>query len=119
MIEKVKYNKTFGIFLIVTSTFIIGVSFLTGLSLNTITGGILLLMGILYLNAPAIEYTENELMLKNLYGRTLKTYSFNTDKITVKDGTMYANDRKIRIGSMMLNKAELSKLHDFISEKSI
>jgi hypothetical protein len=118
MLEKVTYNKAFGIFLIITSTFIIGVSFIIGFSLNTITGGILLLMGILYLNGAAIAYTDGELMLKNIYGGTVRTYSFKTDNITVKEGAMYSNDRKIRVGSAMLNKTELNKLHEFVSEKN-
>ena len=118
MNQKVTYNKAFGIFLIITSSFIIGVSFLIGFSLNTFTGGILMVMGILYLKRPVIEYNENEIMMKNLYGTTMRKYSFSTDKITVKDGSMYTNDKKIRAGSFMLNRLELEQLHQFIAKKN-
>jgi hypothetical protein len=115
--EKITYNKVFGIFMIIVSLFILSVSFIIGLSLNTLTGGILLIMGILYLNGAAIEYDENEILLKNLYGGTVRTYSFQTDKIEMRDGAMYSNDSKIRVGSVFLNKSELSKLHELIEKK--
>ena len=65
-----------------------------------------------------IEYNENEIMMKNLYGTTMRKYSFSTDKITVKDGSMYTNDKKIRAGSFMLNRLELEQLHQFIAKKN-
>ena len=119
MKEKVTYNKIFGILLLIGAVFIIGVSFLIGFSLNTVTGIILFVIGILYLNASALEYTEDELELKNLYGWTVKKYSFVNDKVIVRDGALYANESKIRVASFVLNKTELYQLHNFISKKNI
>jgi hypothetical protein len=114
MKEKVTYNKIFGIFLIAGALFILSISFIIGFSLNTLTGALLLIMGILYLNSAAIEYDKDELLLKNLYGGVVKRYSFQTDRIELKDGAIYAKGSKVRVGGLFLNKDELGKLHDFI-----
>lgn len=118
MTEKVTYHKAFGIFLLAGSIFILGVSFIIGFSLNTLTGGLLLVIGILYLNGSAIEYDKEELRMKNIYGGTVKRYSFKTDKIEIRDGAIYANDSKVRVGGAFLNKTELNQLHDFIAKKN-
>ena len=117
MKEKVTYNKVFGILLIAGALFILGVSFVIGFSFNTITGGLLLVMGILYLNNAAIEYDDQEILLKNLYGGTVRAYSFLSDKIELRGGAIYANDSKIRAGSVFLNKEELALLHEMIEKK--
>ncbi len=117
MTEKVTFHKAFGISLIIGALFILSVSFLIGFSLNTITGAILLVVGILYLNNPAVEYDKDELRIKNLYGGTVKKYSFHADKVEVKDGTLYSNESKIRVAGAFLNKTELNQLHEFISKK--
>ncbi|MFL5764398.1 MAG: hypothetical protein ACJ77K_10700 [Bacteroidia bacterium] len=117
MKERVTYNKAFGIFLIAGSVFILAVSFMIGFSINTITGAILLLVGILYLNGAAVIYNKEELELKNLYGSTMKRYNFHTDKVEIRDGAIYANGSKVRIGSMFLNRGELDRLHEFIEKK--
>ena len=41
---KVTYPKAFGISLIIGAVFILSVSFLIGISLNTLTGGVLLVI---------------------------------------------------------------------------
>lgn len=117
MKEKVTYSKGFGISLIIGSLFILSVSFIIGFSLNTLTGGLLLVVGIMYLNNPAIEYDKDELQIKNIYGGTVKKYSFRADKIEIKDGSIYSNDSKVRVAGIFLNKTELNKLHDFINNK--
>lgn len=87
--------------------------------MNTLTGGLLLVMGILYLNGSAIEYDSAEIQLKNLYGGVVKRYSFETDKIEMRAGAIYANDSKIRVGGIFLNKSELNRLHDFIEQQRV
>ena len=117
MKEKVTYHKAFGISLIIGAVFILSVSFLIGISLNTLTGGILLIVGILYLNNAALEYDKDHLHIKNLYGSSVRKYSFHTDKIEIKDGSIYSNDNKVRISATFLNKTELNQLHNYISNK--
>jgi hypothetical protein len=117
MMEKVTYNKAFGIFLVVGALFIVGVSFVVGFSFNTLTGVLLLVMGILYLNNAALEYDKTELRMKNLYGGVVKRFSFQTDKIEMRDGAIYSNNNKIRVGGIFLNRSELKKLQDFIEKK--
>jgi hypothetical protein len=117
MKERVTYNKAFGIFLIAGSVFILGVSFVIGLSLNTLTGALLLVIGILYLNSAAVVYDKEEIELKNLYGVTMKRYNFHADKVELRDGAIYANDSKLRIGGAFLNRSELDRLHEFIERK--
>lgn len=117
MKEKVTYHKAFGISLIAGAVFILSVSLLIGISLNTLTGGILLIVGILYLNNAALEYDKDELHIKNLYGSSVRKYSFHADKIEMKDGAIYSNNSRVRIAATFLNKTELNQLHEFISNK--
>ena len=99
------------------SLFILGVSFIIGFSLNTITGLLLLVVGILYLNGAALVYDKEELELKNLYGVTMKRYNFHTDRVEIRDGAIYVNDSKVRVGNAFLNRTELGQLHEFIEKK--
>ena len=50
----------------------------------------------MYLNNSAIEYDKEDLEIKNLYGGTVKKYSFHTDNIEIKNGGIYSNDSKVR-----------------------
>ena len=117
MTKQVTYKKFFAIFITLCSIFILWSTTITGASINTVTGIILLPMGILYLTNSAIEYTDDELKIKNLYGMVMATHSFKTDKIEVRDRVIYANDKKIRLGFGILNSTEYRELLDFIEGK--
>lgn len=114
MTKKVTYKKFFGIFITTCSLFVLWSTTITGASINTITGLILLPMGILYLTNSAIEYDENELKIKNLYGMVMSRHNFKSDKIEVRDRVLYSNDKKIRMGTSILHSGEYQELLDFI-----
>ncbi len=100
------------------SLFILGVSLYTGPNISTFTGIILLIVGIMYLVNPAFVYDDEELELKNLYGMTMRRYSFDTDQMEVRDGRIYANGKKIRVAGWVLVPSEYKDLLDHIQSNS-
>ena len=118
MEKKVTYIKIMGILFLCGALFILGVSFVIGPSINTITGVLILIISIFYLSNPAIVYTDDEMQMKNLFGITMKTYSFKTDKFSVQDRTIYVNGNKVRISKSTLVAQEYDELLSYIQTKS-
>ncbi|MBI3133273.1 MAG: hypothetical protein HYZ14_01225 [Bacteroidetes bacterium] len=110
MDRRVTFNKVLGIVFMVFASFILYVSLMIGPSINTITGGLLLLVSIFYLVNPAIIYNHQEIQLKNLFGMTMKRYSFLTDTITVQNRDIYVNGSKIKLAKGMLARSEYEDL---------
>jgi membrane-bound ClpP family serine protease len=95
---QVKYKKIFPILILVCSIFILCVSLLTGFTPNTITGLILLLLGLLMLTRTVAVITPNEIQMMNLLGMTVKVYSYTPDQIVVTNNSIYVNDKKVISG---------------------
>ncbi|MCA9636954.1 MAG: SPW repeat protein [Myxococcales bacterium] len=85
MEHRIRTNPIFAIFLVAASAFILGVSALTGPSVNTITGVVLLVLGILQLSRPLIVVTEGEIQFRNLLGMTLRRVPYTLDNLDVSD----------------------------------
>lgn len=115
MSGKVTVIKVFGLVFLAFGLFILSVSFYIGPSLNTITGGLLSIMGILYLVNPIVTYDSNGFKIKNLFGMTLKPYTFSNDKMEIRDGKIYINDKKAKIAKSMLVKKEYQDMLEHIS----
>jgi hypothetical protein len=111
---EIKYNKAFPIIMIISSIFILGVSFLVGLSVNTITGIILLLIGILMYRNPIVVISQNEIAINNLWGMTLKTHTYSENEISFKDNNLYLNDKKI--ASSFVAAINQEEIMDFIKK---
>lgn len=118
MEKRVTFKKIHGILFLCGAIFILGASFITGPSINTITGILILVIAILYLTNPAVVYNDDEMQQKNLFGITMKTYSFKNDKFSVQDDTIYVNGSKVRLSKSMLVTAEFDELLDHIRTKS-
>ncbi|HIK05121.1 MAG TPA: hypothetical protein IGS40_10455 [Trichormus sp. M33_DOE_039] len=95
---QVKYKKIFPILMLICSIFILYVSLLTGFSLNTITGLILLLLGLLMLTRTVAVITQNEIQMMNLLGMTVKVYSYTPDQIVVANNCIYVDGKKVISG---------------------
>jgi len=118
MERKVTYKKTHGILFLCASLFILGTSFITGPSINTITGVLILIASILFLSNPAIVYTDDEMLWKNLFGITMKTYSFKKDKFSIQNRDIYVNGSKVRVSKSMLVTSEYDALISYILTQS-
>lgn len=95
---QVKYKKIFPILMLICSIFILYVSLLTGFSLNTITGLILLLLGLLMLTRTVAVITQNEIQMMNLLGMTVKVYSYTPDQIVVANNRIYVDGKTVISG---------------------
>lgn len=114
MDRRVTFNKALGISFMVCASFILYISLMIGPSINTITGSLLLLVSIFYLVNPAVVYNHQEIQLKNLFGMTMKRYSFLTDTITVQNQRIFVNGTKINLAKGMLVRSEYEDLLDHI-----
>jgi|GEM_PF-6940128 len=112
--QKVTYKKWIGIFLVVCAVLLMVSTIVLGVTYNTFTGTMGMVFGVLYLTKPAIEYNDEDIMVKNMFGKTMKQFSVKTDKIEIKDGIAYANDKKLFPGYKSLNSDEYAKLLNYI-----
>lgn len=119
MKRRVTYNKVIGIIFLVFSSFILYVSLLIGPSINTITGLLLLLVSILHLAGSAIVYDDEKMEVKNLFGITMKTYSFLTDSISIENNRIIVNGSKIQVQKWVLAKSDYNDLIQFILSKKL
>lgn len=115
---KVTYLKIFGTFILICGLFMLFSSFvLTGSAINTVTGAVLCLFSILYMTTPVFTYNDLGFEKKNLFGMTLKSYTFTKDKITVQNKNIYVNDKKVRISKGMLVKREYEQFVNHLETK--
>ena len=95
--------------IILCASFILCVALLVGPPIQLLTGGILLLLGFAYLNYNPLEITPTEVELKNPLGMTIKRYPYN--QLRIKNGRLYADEKKVRMPMYMLKKEDLDKLN--------
>lgn len=112
--NRVTFSKALGIVFLAASVFILGASLITGPSISTITGILILIISIMYLMNPAALYDDEKIEVKNLYGMTLKTYHFNKDEISVRDNKVFANGKKIKLATGMLVQSEYQALLEHV-----
>jgi hypothetical protein len=88
---EIRHNQGVAIFMLVCSLFILGTSFLVGVSLNTVTGVILLLVSIGYFANPSLVVTASGIEHRNLLGMTLRRTDYDSlaDLSIDADGTFY------------------------------
>ena len=109
---KIRYRTGLGIFILVCGAFTVFTTFLTGLSVSTFTGALMLAIGIGYLVRPLAELTETELTVFALYGPVKKHYP--AAQLRFVDGRLYNGDKKVRLAAWVINgddwKALLQKV---------
>ena len=118
---EIKHNQAMAIFMLVCALFILGTSFLVGVSLNTLTGVIILLVSIGYFLQPAIVVTESGLEHRNLLGMTLRRTDYDSlaDLSVEADGTITVtrNGTTETVRGMirfLLSGADLKRFEDAI-----
>jgi membrane-bound ClpP family serine protease len=91
----IKYKKAFPILFLLCSAVILYAALVVGFTTNTIIGLISLLLGILMLTRSVIVITPNTIQMKNLLGMTVKEYSYAPEQVSVRDNSVFVNDKKI------------------------
>ncbi|MCG8572586.1 MAG: hypothetical protein MJB14_20835 [Spirochaetes bacterium] len=114
MIE-IRNKKLLPIITIAGSCFILGTSFVIGVSINTLTGVILLILGILLLVNPAAVITKDEIQVRNVLGMTVKKHPYKPDEVSVTRAGISINNKKI-VASWWADY-DLQQVTDFINNQ--
>ncbi len=120
---EIRHRRGMAFFMLACSVFILGTSFLVGVSLNTLTGALLLVVSIAYLTQPAIVATESGLEHRNLLGMTLRRTDYRSlaDLDVEPDGsfviTRGGTKEKVRgVLRFFLDAGDLKRLEDAIRD---
>ena len=101
-IMKIRYSTGFALAILLCSAFVIGTSLLTGASINTFTGVLMLAVSIGFMVRPMAELTERELTLFALIGPVKKRYP--ADQLRLVDGRLYSGEKKVRLPVWAANR---------------
>lgn len=89
-----KYMIAFPIIMLFCSAIILWATLVVGFSASTITGIILLILGVLMLMQPVIVFKPGSIEWKSLIGRTGKVVKYQADTIEVKDNKVFVDGQK-------------------------
>jgi len=99
---KIRYSMGYALAILIASAFVLGTSLLTGVSINTLTGVLLLAISIGFMVRPMAELTETELTLFALVGPVKKHYP--AAQLRLVDGRLYSGDKKVRLPVWAANR---------------
>ncbi len=122
---EIRHNPGVAIFMLVCSLFILGTTLLVGVSLNTVTGVILLLVSIGYFANPALVVTDSGIEHRNILGMTLRRTDYDSlaDVTLDDDGTFYVtrNGTKEKVRGILrffLSGADVKRFEDAVKAAS-
>ncbi len=115
----IRHNQGMAIFMLLSALFILSTTFLLGVSLNTVTGVILLVVSIGFLTQPGIVVTASGFEFRNLLGMTLRRTDFGSlADVSVEDGVFYvkrgASKEKVIGMRWFLSGADIKRLEDAV-----
>src|SRR5262245_1966391 len=103
--RKVRYSTACAVIILVSAAFVRGTTLFVGASVNTLTGVLMLIIGIGYLSRPLAELTETELTVFALFGPLKKHYPIA--ELSVVDGRLRAGGKKIALAGWTANGDDL------------
>src|SRR5262245_5481030 len=98
---KIRYRGGLGVFILVCAAFTLGTTLLTGPSVSTFTGALMVVVGIGMLVRPLAELTDAELTVFALFGPLKKQYP--AAQLRYVDGRLYSGDTKVRLAAWSTN----------------
>ncbi|MEM8857705.1 MAG: hypothetical protein AAGD96_05260 [Chloroflexota bacterium] len=107
-----KYTKIFPVFLLLCCVPIFWATLVAGFSSSTITGLILLLIAVLSFTKEIIVIKPKSIEWKNMFGRTMKTLSYDLDEIEVRENKVFVGDEKI-LGLWMYDQSADTVIQHF------
>ncbi len=94
----IHYNRALATLLFVSSLVMLGASLLAGLSMNSITGFILLFVSVAYFVQPALVVTASAVQHRNVLGMTMRTTTFGSlGDFAFEDGSVWIKQEKARV----------------------
>jgi hypothetical protein len=112
---KIRYRTGLGVFILVCGAFCVFTTFLTGPSVSTFTGALMLAIGIGYLVRPLAELTETELTVFALIGPVKK--QFPVAQLRLVDGRLYNGDKKVRLAAWVINTDDWKALVEKVQSR--
>ena len=105
---KIRYKTSLAVLFIVCAVFVLATSLLNGPSISTLTGGLILFIGISYLVRPLGELTDTELTVLALFGPIKRRYPIAELRMT--NGRIYAGDKKVPMPSWTVHNEDWQAL---------
>lgn len=96
---KLYSNKLIAGFVFLCGVFILSMAVSYEYPAQMIMGPMFVLLGVLLFVIPTIVITKNEIQMRNLFGMTLKRYSYNSDNVRVEGRKLYIDNKKVRLGA--------------------
>lgn len=117
----IHYNRFLATFLFVCSLLILGASLLAGVSLNSITGLILLFVSVAYFVQPALVVTGSAVQHRNVLGMTMRTTPFTSlSDITFEDGNVWVKQEQERVKVIgvrfLYSSGDIAKLQERVRQ---
>lgn len=99
---EIRHNRVMAVFMLLCAAIILATTAIVGVSLNTLTGVVLLVVAAGYLTKPGVVVTERGFEFRNLLGMTMRRVEFRSlADVTVENGAFYvarSNGREKVIG---------------------
>lgn len=117
----IHYNRFLATFLFVCSLVILGASLLAGVSLNSITGLILLFVSVAYFVQPALVVTGSAVQHRNVLGMTLRTTTFTSlSDFTFEGGNVWVKQEQERVKVIgvrfLYSSGDIAKLQERVKQ---
>lgn len=117
----IHYNRLLATLLFGSSLVMLGVSLRAGLSMNAITGFILLFVSVAYFVQPALVVTASSVQHRNVLGMTMRTTKFGSlGDFAFEDGAVWVKQEKARvkvIGMRLLySGGDIAKLQERVRQ---
>lgn len=117
MQRKVSYIRIFGVIFLVCSILLMATGVFIAPSINTVTGIVMFILSVCYLVNPPLVYTNEELYLKNIWGKTKKTYRFSSGDVNTIDDTIFLKGKRYKHSRIVLEQKEYLALIDHILDR--
>ena len=115
---KVGYVKAVGIIMVACASLILAMSVIIGAGINTFTGVITLIVGILFLVNPVIVYDDTSFRTKNAMGRTMREYSLTDGNVEARDEAIYVNGKKLGMSKFILSGSQWNTFYEHVSKRT-
>lgn len=116
--KKVTYVKGIGAFFLIASLVLIFFCLSIGAIAPLISTGMTFIISIFFLTNPHLTYDDRKIEQKNLMGSTVRTYYFDSDNISTRDGQVYKGSKRLRFSKIMLVPSEYNAMIEHIIAKS-
>lgn len=120
---RIGYNKLWGVFFLIAGALDLVVYTSTRTTMHLVLGGLLLLIGALYLTRPFLVVGDGVIQVKNLLGITMRRFAFGTlGDLEVEPGAIlvgHGRDRqRLKVSKLLIARADMDKLDAAVKQAS-